>query len=1627
VQVRVVTQGGLMVRLSSLPHSAVRCLILVFAYLSVQLAGIDCAAAADSSPSPGTISSLALRTAGIFEEPLVATGQTSGKEDLALSIAIEQYKAQEIPDDFTVFHRFLTQFPKSNWRAALLTNLGLQYYHYGYFSRAIECWEGAWSAGRDASSGPAKALVDRAVGELVRMHARLGHADRLDALFSEVGNRAVSGPATEALTGAKEGLWTMRNDPGIAYLCGPMALKNLLLFQKATSEQLRFLDEYRSGPDGVSLAQVADLADQAKLSFTLVFRSKNVIFPVPAIVHLKVSHFAALVGESNGRFHLKDPTFGTDLWLTRHALESETSGYFLVPSKTILPGFREVGVAEARNIRGMGFTTDNDPNATMPSDEKSMDDQNCGGSCQPPCQGMCGYNVTEMVVSLNLRDTPVGYTPPKGPPVPITITYNQREAGQPANFSFFNVSPKWTFNWLTYIQDDPTFPGSNVTRYVAGGGFFNHLGYDSSTGYFYPENGTKAGAFFQRASANSYIRFLPDGTVETYAQSDGATNYPRRIFLTQIADPTGNKVVLNYDGQLRLISITDATGRNTTFSYELASNPLLVTRITDPFGRGASLTYDGGGRLSQIKDVIGFTSNFTYDNSNLVNSMTTPYGTTTFVFGSGVAIGPYRFIEITDPLGKSERVEYLQGAPGIPSEDSPVPDGILAFDYQGSMYMNGRDTFYWDKHALAMARGDYTKARNRHWLHDGLTGATSNVLESVKYPLERRVWSNYPGQTSPGGAGATGFMDKPRIIARVLDDGTTQSTLILRNAHEKVTSVADPVGRVTFYDYDTNGVDVVAIKQQTSPGVFSTIANFTYNPQHLPLTYTNAAGQTTKYSYSGGQLIQSINALGESTRYIYDGQGYLTTIINANNQVANTFTYDGLGRVATMTDSAGYTLTYAYDALDRITKVTYPDGTTRAYTWNKLDLVSFKDRQGRMTIYTYDAVRNLIDITDPLDRHTKFTYYENGHLKTVTDANGNTTNWNIDIQNRTTANIYPDGSQRINTFEATTSRIKSVTDPLGQVKQYAYALDNQLSGISYLNALNATPNVTFAYDLFFPRLVSMTDGSGTTEYQYGSLGASGALKLLKELGSDPSASIAYDYDALGRIISRSVDTSKETFSYDNLGRLAVHSDALGTFTVGYLGQLQQPVSRTLGAGPVKTQWIYDTNTNDRRLRFIQNGAAPRNYQLTTTPENITTQLNETGGGMFRPWIYSYDAADRLLQASSGGAQFLYNYDSADNITHIQNLGGSQNALYNNLNQVVSFNNNSFFYDTNGNLIADGVRTYQWDAENRLLSVTLKNQPTINARFRYDGFGRRIAIVSSGAAGSTEMHYLWCGDVLCQGRDSNGVVTRRYFPEGELSYGTQFYYAQDHLGSVRDVLNGQTGYAVASFDYDPYGNPTRTSGNASPDFRYAGMFYEENTGLYLTQYRVYDPSSGRWLNPDRFVGMKAFNRGPGKLSTGTWLSSTNLYEYSLNSPSNFKDPNGQFAIPAAITAVGLYILTTCSLHPEECGAIAESVVSLLTRENTGQLPSTETGAILKLLETVKDSEATKWAVQEGVVGARSSCIPVPNHFFPLQLAQVGLITNLISKLLYSIPMTGHIDLLKLSRESLRSHQSVGGSY
>jgi RHS repeat-associated protein len=1204
-------------------------------------------------------------------------------------------------------------------------------------------------------------------------------------------------------------------------------------------------------------------------------------------------------------------------------------------------------------------TTTASKSAVTPQDDKTKPD--CGGG------GMCGYNFTEMNVSLNLTDRPVGYAPPIGPPVYVRLTYNHREDGQPHDkdgrplpFTFFNVSRKWTLNWLSYIEDDPAHPEAGVSRYVAGGGHIDYpsTDYDAKTQSFAREK--RDASILVRVTANAYTRFLSDGGYEFYEKPDGATMSPRRVFLTQIQDPAGNAVTLNYetvsptDKRLRLKSLQDATGRFTSFFYE-NPDPLLITKITDPFGRYATITYLNR-RLSTITDVLKLISSFTYNyppDPDFVDSMTTHYGTTTFAYGDSTngcndpSDDLQRWLEAKDPLGHKERLEFCQSRDVVQKITPPITTNNGSVDIVGpppgiivpnNAFMFGRNTFYWDKHAYneACATGtcDYGKARIKHWTHIApRVRMTGDSVESIKYPRENRIWFNYPGQPTTGeGAGDAGTLDKPNNIARFLDDKGTQQqwTHIDYNDDGNVTSITDPRGRQTLFVYDPNPInrmDVQTISQKNTESSSVVIAEFRNYFKHRPRTYIDAAAQPWLYDYDDvtGQLTTVTNPLGDTTTYKYNDLGYLRQVL-INDVLQASFTYDPYGRVETYTDETykdpeGWTVTYTYDDMDRLTSETYPDGTSRIYTWDEpgrpLDLHTITDRQGRVTTYTHDEVRNLREIKDPLGNTTFLDYYENGKLKSLTDPKGNVTTWDIDIQSRITAKHYPDSSPPpvTYTYENTTSRLKTITDALGQIKQYGYDPDDRLTNITYPNAVNLTPEVEFVHDPYFPRISSITNGVRTTEYHYYPPGRLGALQPQFELFERGATlhEILYEYDQLGRLQFRFVDGSQEIYTYDPLGRVAAHINDLGTFNITYLGNTNQVTG--LHSATVGTNWAYDSNSNDRRLKSITNSGVARSYQYTKpldspvsppenpvtkpppetlvtsiTPEGLVTAITETARGvLLRKWSYRYDGADRLRTAQgTGGWNYGYDYDNADNLTTIRLPAGMpRNLTFNDLNQVDTFNGVHFVYDRNGNLIEDDQRKYFWDAENRLLRISYTGSSR-TTDFAYDGLGRRAAMATSNGVSQSVTRYLWCGETLCQAHDEKDVVTRRYFAEGEhiTKAGAFLYYARDHLGSVRDLLVTQNGSRVASFDYDPYGSATQPQPppQVSSDIRYAGMFYHQDSGLYLTHYRAYDPRTGRWLSRD------PLGEGAG----------ANLYRYVADTPVNAVDRSGLYS--SAITPV-----------------------------------------------------------------------------------------------------------------------------
>ena len=144
-------------------------------------------------------------------------------------------------------------------------------------------------------------------------------------------------------------------------------------------------------------------------------------------------------------------------------------------------------------------------------------------------------------------------------------------------------------------------------------------------------------------------------------------------------------------------------------------------------------------------------------------------------------------------------------------------------------------------------------------------------------------------------------------------------------------------------------------------------------------------------------------------------------------------------------------------------------------------------------------------------------------------------------------------------------------------------------------------------------------------------------------------------------------------------------------------------------------------------------------------------------------------------------------------------------------------------------------------------------------------------------------------------DANNRVVARFVyasksnvPDYMVKSGITYRFITDQLGSVRLVVNSQTGEIAQQLRYDEFGVVLENTNPGFQPFGFAGGLYDTDTGLVRFGARDYDPHTGRWTSKD-----------PIRFSGGD----SNLYGYVLGDPVNFIDPTGEFL--QAMLVRGLY--------------------------------------------------------------------------------------------------------------------------
>jgi RHS repeat-associated protein len=694
------------------------------------------------------------------------------------------------------------------------------------------------------------------------------------------------------------------------------------------------------------------------------------------------------------------------------------------------------------------------------------------------------------------------------------------------------------------------------------------------------------------------------------------------------------------------------------------------------------------------------------------------------------------------------------------------------------------------------------------------------------------------------------------------------------------------------------------------------------------------------------RLHKITSSLTDDAFTYFDGLGRTVrakhVLPGGNNALVDT-TYDGLGRVASVTNPYFYSseLTYGvtqsqYDALSRVTQTTKQDGSISsiAYSDNCTTATDEAGKQrractdalGRLTTvwedpaglnyetdYQYDALGNLLRVdqkgaapTDSTQWRTRlFTYDSLSRLLTAYNPESSTITYFYDTNGNLTQKVMPTPNQQ----GTATHTISFCYDPLNRITGKAYTWQTCQSG----HLPQGTAAISYTYDEGTNgkgHVTSLTDQAGSATYIYDILGRlsnesrtiAGVTKAMSytynldgsvaTMTYPSGAVIAYTPDAAGRLLSV-VDTTDSNHPINYV--TGATYNAPGALTASTYGQnggftgIENTFSFNSRLQPVNL-WSSSPTRTLMNLVYDFHAGNGNNGNVYAITNNRDTSRSQA---------FTYDPLNRLLSAQNAGndcTQTLqdghteywgnsYVYDAWGNLNQKQVTKCSAE----NLNTAVNANNRlqSYDYDAAGNMTKDNNGThYVYDAENRISS-------TSGFTYVYDADGNRVQKINGNANPATGTLYWHMSSGIVGESDISGNLQSEYvFFNGERIARKGFpgnavsYYFSDHLKTA-SVISDATGSNIKSeSDYYPWGGELQFANGDSNHYKFTGKERDAETGLDYFGARHYSNGLGRFITPD-WAAIPV----PVPYADLTDPQSLNQYTYVRNLPTTRIDADG----------------------------------------------------------------------------------------------------------------------------------------
>jgi YD repeat-containing protein len=936
---------------------------------------------------------------------------------------------------------------------------------------------------------------------------------------------------------------------------------------------------------------------------------------------------------------------------------------------------------------------------------------------------------------------------------------------------------------VTYLYDK----NGEITKVT------DQLGYQTSYQYDLKENLTgivDANAYAITKSDDAYWRNLRRdyGLVDLAGQG-------KLVASLTVAEVTAllerYTTHLEYDTRGNLLKRIDNGDNVTTYTYtafnKLASQ---TAAMGNALVTSDDLVYqDKRAELGYARTVAGlsaanktalltlYTTSYTYDAKQNITEIKTPGGDlirfTYDAFGNLSKKTVYLDPADLVTVAKQQITQYFYDAYG---------QNIKTIDAEGFTTLNTFDHFgnlltFTDARA-GVTRYTYDNDNRLLTVTDAEGFVTVNTYDAV---------GNRTAVKDANGHSMLYVYDRNNMLITSIDpkDGDATGNRTTAYAYDVVgnrTKVTDALGRVSTYEYRQDN----RLLQVTTPQVASATGT--------PTTYT------TRYQYDGvGNRIAVTDRNGNLTQYVYNENGLLKQTTDAIGNV-NQYRFDAnLNQIqivigAQLAADKRRVLRFSFDEEDqRIAEYDALNGATR-YTRDAVgNIVARGDANGNTTDYSFDRNNRLVKETfaaviDPATglsvRHTVLHQFDgNGNQIATTDENGRITRYSFDKDNRL---VMLEDANAIKTVFSYDSRHNSTSVMIGVQAHMDTASHVVIDGTTNAQVESYTYNE-------FNQLTAKTDGLGNAL-----ITSDAALYQALRVEMGYAATVA-GLTAANKLALLAAYT--ERYTYDKVGNTVSVTDHLGRITRIDYDALNRAVALTDAQGGI-TSSRYDGNGN----RVSQ-----------------TDALGRVSG-------YAYDAVNRLITTTDAlGIVTQRQYDNVGNLVNETLAAGTADArsaqyVYDLNNRLTSRTDaqgitQSYEYDAVGNRLkmVDGrgnASRYVYDARYRLLKSI--DPLGFETRSEYDGVGNRLTLTDA-RGGITRLTYD-PGNRLLSSTDAEGRITRlEYDVRGNritqrTAAGTaneevtQFEYdAENHLRAVIDAAGNRS-----SSGFDRVYNRTRVT-------------------------------------------------------------------------------------------------------------------------------------------------------------------------------------------------------------------------